>query len=764
MEAPAPRPPCVCTLRTPRVLTRKFTATFMVCPAIDPKTKARCSQPVLVWTRATCKAGTWCWPHYHAQKSHYKRYKKDSDAFAQFDDSKICMDHARIGACCVLQILAGWAVGLREKLSHCRNAICSRQYHHDRFHGGGDEAHIRFIRYLHNQRRLIELTLEVTNKRHDELSGTTATKATDHDPEEIEAVMEYHTPATDRFPLDASTLLARLFSFRKFERIHREPDDQPRWARFVDFMERIIILAMQARSGMRTLLASPRALDVDVETFLSDNSLITMDELQQIYVAVHLMPPPSVLHAINDAFRSEAEDDPHTLVLRRRIYANPAIAICLDAWDMFEDLMPRRHWAIQASPNLTAWTEVDRIASLGLRFNRWQSPRIMGDSGTSASASIIFPLSGVFVQREWDREIASRQIREYKQRWVEKDRPAALYLTFSKSTGTLFFQRVVSTLQKHPQFFGVLPLASGHFTASTDAGTSTVIPRIPTILNSGRQRFAESKGKLKEAEWVDLPYFTLDDLTGPTALSDPGGVLHLLVTDCTQSGKDSLRNNLAAVLLFVKLQHSPSESDEPPSERAFLSSEMRILCNPTVAPALGLGQEGLVAIAAGVIHVEGEHFKHFKDRLTQILERHADENLVKRWEKKKMVRQRKDGVRCWDKQKRKLERIACCQEFFFLGTPEGHAHLRKKLGREISSVEGAVQKYDEDLSHHVFETASARSQAAEKMLPPREIPMDWENEVHYPDTINCSFNFMREATTLEPANAMIVELMNDRPQ
>ncbi|KAF7296396.1 Epimerase domain-containing protein [Mycena chlorophos] len=747
------------------------------CPAIDVRTQTKCGRPV---TRRD-----WCTGHFIAQKSHYKTYKHDSDAFARFETTKISTDLAEIALVKNAKRLREWFAKLRKGMALCARAIDSRAFHHTQYFGGGDMGHHQFLISLRTKHGIIEQAVEAIAQRHDEISSNPPSNEHDRDTEEIEAVLRYHASDAEHFSIHRITrqdLLRRLFSFRKFHCIHQVDSDE--WTRFVDFMERIIIQVMRRRAGMRMLFANSKLVRLTFESFLSSEALVTPEELKQIYVGVHLTPPRHVLRSINDAFRStDPAKDPHIIILGRRIYDNVDAPICLDAWDVFEDFMPARKWAIHAAPNLTAWLEIDRIIALGLRFTSWQPPHLDIDAGKTP-ASIVFPLTRVFIQFEWPRVVGPPAIsRKYKKEWIETERRAAVYLKFSESE-LLFFQRVVGLLQARPSVFGVLPITSGHFKFDvTGKGDGTrVIPSIPDVLSAGRWRKAVSRAKLKHAEWMDLPYFTASDIrdkftgNGPLAMSDPGGVLHLLVVDRCDAGEVQLRDNIASVLLFMRMHdwdappprtrdpyHSLDDS-LPLSQLEFFRAEMRILCNPSVAPALGLGQEGLVAIAAGAIHVDGETFRRFKDRLTQILERHADENLVRRWERKKAKRQRGDAVRCWDQYKRKLERIACCREFFFLGTADGHDYLKQKLGREISPVDGAVELYDEEISHHVFQKASDRAQLAEKMMPPREEPLDWDNPVCESDTIDCNFDFLKEVKPmLDPLNAMIVEVSDVAP-
>ncbi|KAF7296395.1 hypothetical protein HMN09_01109800 [Mycena chlorophos] len=744
----------------------------MACPAIDGHTKTTCG-------RAIAPEHTWC-PHHHSQqRKAYTAYKNLSDKLETYDNTRICMRHDTIAACADLLTLESWAIALRDKHALCLRAIATREDHHRQFYEGGDEGHRRYIEDLYIECDVMVAALAVIAQRHDELSGIVLSESAEPecDADEIEAVMEYHTPTSDHFLTSLITrpeLLERLFSFRKFQRIHKLGSEE--WGRFVDFMERVIIQALRRRSGMRTLLASPNIDGLDLEEFLANDSLLTLDELKQIYVAVHLTSPRHVLRSINDSFRSgDPAKEPHTMILGRRIYYDPSPTVCLDAWDMFEDFMPERKWAMHAAPTLTAWTEVDRIISLGLRFTSWQPHYLDIDAGP-VPASIAFPLSGVFIQYEW-KQALGKIIHLDSGEWIEIDQPAALYLKFSESArdGRLFFQRVVSVLQEHSKFFGFLPIASAHF--DLDAGNAqSVIHRLPTSLNAGRWRSATEKARLEDAAWVDLPYFTLEDVrdkftgSGPFAMADPGGVLHLLVTDRLGVGEDSLRNHLATILLWIRMYDwdAPPLSDpysawretEPPSQLDFFRVEMRVLCNPTIAPALGAGQEGLVAIAAGAIHVEGESFRRFKDRLTQILERHADANLVRRWMKKKLRLQQKDAVRCWHRHKEKLERMACCQGFFFLGTADGRDELKKMLGREISPDAGALQLYHPQLIRHVFVSAWDRAREAEKMMPPREERQDWENAVQVSDKIDCDFDFMAGGKgKREPTSAQIVEIL-----
>jgi hypothetical protein len=193
-------------------------------------------------------------------------------------------------------------------------------------------------------------------------------------------------------------------------------------------MERLIILAIRERSGMRTLLHASPAEAVDVETFLVQD-IVTLDELKQIYVALHLMSPRTVLGAINDAFRSEEE--PHEVVLGRRIYRNEAEGeTCFTAWDLFEDVMPCRHCALQGCHRLEEWTKIDRLATVSLRFLSWQPENVASFS----RADTLFHLSGVFAERKWERYSPKPHHIPKRGIWVQMARPSGLYLKVSSPT------------------------------------------------------------------------------------------------------------------------------------------------------------------------------------------------------------------------------------------------------------------------------------------------------------------------------------------
>ncbi|KAF8126227.1 hypothetical protein K438DRAFT_970208 [Mycena galopus ATCC 62051] len=308
--------------------------------------------------------------------------------------------------------------------------IRGRRYHHDTFHAGGDSPHLHYITVLNESKRETEIVLLAVNQRHGELDGVTSDPE-DLDDDKVAAILGWDSAPppsdpgaedlyyTDQFEderrRERTRLIRQFLAFRKTAQLHGEDTREP----FIDYMERLVILAILERSGMRTLLHGGAA---DVEDFLTQD-IVTLDELKQIYVAVHLMTPQQVFSAINDAFRGVHE--PHDIVLGRRIYEEESTdEICLAAWDLFEDVMPCRHCALQGCQRLEEWTKIERLATLSLRFLNWQS----ADVGSFSRADTLFHLSGVFAERKWERFSPPAYWAKKAGLWVQIDRPAGIYL------------------------------------------------------------------------------------------------------------------------------------------------------------------------------------------------------------------------------------------------------------------------------------------------------------------------------------------------
>ncbi|KAF7332441.1 hypothetical protein MKEN_00126000 [Mycena kentingensis (nom. inval.)] len=742
---PSPSPP----------QTRRF------CPALRAGSKARCGRPL------RHSEHQWCRPCHRAKQQSHEQYKTADDRFvAALESSTFCRDVPTIRKCGSARKLREWRERLQAMLNMCLEVIRLREGHSVRFFGEADEGHAARGRKLDEYRCEIDFALETVNRRLDELETRTSGEGSIP-----RAIPDTQALVRDSARTARQALLDQLFEFRDWRCLH---PDHKQWARFVDYRERLIIQALyaQARTNLATILNGPHASDVDLRDFLCDDH-VTLHDLEQLCVAVALTPPRAVLHAIHDASRTQ--EDSHNVVCGRRIYLIRASSICLDAWDMFEDVYPDRGIAIDAAPSLTDWLLVDRIAALGLRFLNWRAPHIVNDSGT-APASIMFPLCDVFIVKQWEH-LHHFIERKRKQEWTEKECAAALYLQFPKSSAS-FYQQVLTYLQQHRGFFAVVPLVPGSFTGDPTLPKDRLIPRLPTAVTFGRQRTAKSKSALAEAEWTLLPYLTPADLPALAGPS-PADALHLLVVDTTNATLTSLRDNVANILLGVKAR-AASESDPIlPTADAFLAAEMRILCNPQTAPALGLGQEGLVAIAAGTIQVsapttststsanpttaDNKPFTDFKTRLTRILTQQADANLVQRWTGKRLPRKCVDAVRCWEREKSKLERGRCLNGQFALGTPEGRAKVELMTGAKIGCETNDDRKdYPKSIVKYVLEHAQACSETIATLLPSNRAGTKsklapWDGEIRYsePQDIDCSFEFMRRELTADEANAAV---------
>jgi hypothetical protein len=151
-------------------------------------------------------------------------------------------------------------------------------------------------------------------------------------------------------------------------------------------------------------------------------------------------------------------------------------------------------------------------------------------------------------------------------------------------------------------------------------------------------------------------------------------VLHMIVLDRTGGDLARLKDNLALAFLYA-------EQLNVNTPRAFVASEIRRLLDAGAAPDFGVADAGLMGIACGAIEVGGESFRQFRQRCVALVETLADADLVTRWGLKKRKRKQKGALDCWEKWKRRLDRMACSKDFFYFGTEEGHTHLREKLGR-----------------------------------------------------------------------------------
>ncbi|KAJ6469181.1 hypothetical protein C8R47DRAFT_1078087 [Mycena vitilis] len=654
--------------------------------------------------------------------------------------SSICTDVTSIQSCGILETLSSWAACLRRKLILCDKIelsvgvgtsiimIASTLTAGHQFHAGGDSEHLYWISVLCVWRAETESALEAVNQQHSELCGTTSADPEDLDEDELAAVLDWDAslsddataaedPYADQFEKERrrerNHLLEQFFAFRKAALLH---GDDTR-AHFVDYMERLVIHAICERSGMRALLHD----DIDdVEAFLVQD-IITLEELKQIYVAVHTTPPRMVLNAIVDAFRDPQE--PHDIVLGRRIYRQETGGeICFTAWDLFEDVMPCRHCALQGCHRLEEWTKIDRLATLSLRFLNWQP----GNLESFSRADTLFHLSGVFAERTWERYRSKPFFsKRHGKQYVQIEKSAGLYLKFPLAN-TDTYHRFLHTLQSLKDVFSVLSWAPDFM---EDSGT--LIPRARTQLCASRIRVAKTEEDLPYAQWQESE--TIHEREAHVlhdASRDPL-VLHMVVLDRTGAALEGLKHNLALAFLFA-------EQVDVQTPRAFVAAEMRKLLDAGAAPDFGFSEAGLMGVAAGAI------------------ETLSDADLVTRWGNKKRKRKQQAAAQCWKKWKGKLDRMACSKDFFYLGTEEGETHIREKLGKTISPTDGAVVKYDE-----VFQRALDRSQAVEKMVPPRKIPMDWDGEILYPEEIIDIFSFTRDDFSEEETGAKIVEVQNE---
>ncbi|KAK6984996.1 epimerase domain-containing protein [Favolaschia claudopus] len=724
----------------------------------------------------------WCSTHHQAERKHYNTYKRSTFALENFDDSSICVIPGTIKICRSTHILSRWAKNLREKLTLIDKCIRGREYHHTRFHAGGDSAHLHYLSSLRVHRDETETALLAVNLRHDALSGVSAPDPKLVDDEKVAAVLGWDAQSdasseesyTDHYAearrLERTRLLQQLFAFHKVAALHQEDTR----AHFIDYIERLIILAILDRSALRTLLdsADPRTT---VEAFLQQENTVTLEELKQIYVAVHLTPPHEVFRAINDAFR--LVHDKHDVVLGRRIFVNESTdPICLAEWDLFEDVMPCRHCALQACHRLDEWAKVERLATLSLRFISWQPDGVAGFS----RADTLFHLSGVFAERKWEQYSP----KPYKKHgvWIEIQRPAGLYLKFALENADTYhrFMHVIQNLPAHLSVLGWAPA----FPDSSADSSGPLIPILPKTLSASRMRSAPTVEMLPSAPWEDTNTLHEKEARMLYETSRDPCVLHMVVLDRTQGSLARLKDNLALAFLFAEHGHGQHDDDgrqqQQQTPRAFVAGEMRRLLDTGMAD-WGPAQAGLMGVACGAIAVPGsKSFGLFKERCVKLVETLGDVNLVVLWRSKKRKRKQKGALDCWESWKKRLDRMVCSRDLFYLGTEEGKMHLRGKLGRStdcfvsfsfsilltpfalaaISPTEGALVVFDEDVSREVFQRAFDRSEAVEKMIPPRKIPMDWDSEVEYPEEMNDDFTFMHEGF-IEETMATIVEVQNE---
>ncbi|KAK7031965.1 epimerase domain-containing protein [Favolaschia claudopus] len=715
----------------------------------------RCAQPI-------AQEYKWCSPHHQAQKKHYNTYKRFTFALESFDDSSICVIPGTIKICRSTNILSRWATNLRDKLTLIDKCIRGREYHHNRFHAGGDSAHLHFLSSLRGDRDETETALLAVNLRHDALCGVSSPDPKLVDDEKVAVILGWDTESdalseqseesyTDHYDeerrQERTRLLQQLFAFRKVAALHQDNTRAP----FIDYIERLIVLAILDRSALRTLLDSVDARTT-VEAFLQQENIVTLGELKQIYVAVHLTPPYNVFRAINDAFRPAP--DKHDVVLGRRIFANESTdPVCLAAWDLFEDVMPCRHCALQGCHRLDEWSKVEQLATLSLRFISWQPDGVSEFS----RADTLFHLSGVFVERKWEQYSP----KPYKKHgvWIEIQRPAGLYLKFPLQNVDTY-HRFLHVLQNLPAHFSVLGWAPAFPDSSADAH-GPLIPILPKKLSASRMRSAPTVEMLPSAAWEDTDTLHEKEARMLYETSRDPLVLHMVVLDRTQGSLARLKDNLALAFLFAEHDHAPHDNDgQQQTPRAFVAGEMRRLLDTGMAD-WGPAQAGLMGVACGAIAVPGsKSFGLFKERCVKLVETLADVNLVVLWRSKKRKRKQKGALDCWESWKRSLDRMVCSRDLFYLGTEEGKMHLRGKLGRTISPAEGVLVRFDEDVSREVFQRASDCSEAVEKMIPPRKIPMDWDSEVEYPEEMDDNFTFMHEGF-IEETMATIVEVQNE---
>ncbi|KAJ7735024.1 hypothetical protein B0H16DRAFT_1577113 [Mycena metata] len=603
--------------------TRRRPALNPTCRALEGKDRSRCSQPLK-------EKQKWCVGHYKAERHHYKSYKTDSDALEKFDASSLCTLQT-IGTCDSRDTLMGWAMRLRTKLNLCSTVIRGRQYHHDRFYEGGDSPHLHYITRVEQKKTEIEAALVAVNQRHDHLCGISSSDPYDLDEEHLTAVLGWESSPSvpprenlvDRFEEDQrrerTRLIEQFFAFRKVVLLHGDATRE----QFIDYMERLVILAIRTRSGMRTLLGAGAP---DVGAFLAQD-VVTLDELKQIYVAVHLTPPRKVLGAINDAFRSASE--PHEVVLGRRIYDKESSgAICLTAWDMFEDVMPCRHCALQGCDDLEEWTKIERLATLSLRFLNWQPENVSAFS----AADTLFHLSGVFAERKWDRYCPPPTHSPNKYTgYVEIERPAGLYLKLPLANSDIY-HRFLHAIQNLSHGFSVLPWAPA-FTEDSGA----LIPRARTKLCASRIRVAKRREDLPGAVWRESEALYEKEARRLHETSRDPAVLHMIVFDRTGGDVVRLKNNLATAFLFAQQLHVVKP-------RAFVAFQMRELLDAGAAPDFGVAEAGVLGVACGAIQVRGESFKQFRERCISLVEMLADADLVARWGDKKRKRKQKHCI------------------------------------------------------------------------------------------------------------------------
>ncbi|KAJ7025482.1 hypothetical protein C8F04DRAFT_134800 [Mycena alexandri] len=607
-------------MTTPRPLAVTRSTT---CPALEGKARSRCSRPLKENHR-------WCRRHHKAERHHNDSYKKDSDALDKFDASS-CTNLQIIGTCDARDTLIGWAMRLRTKLNLCSNVIHGRQYHHERFYEGGDSPHLHWITRLEQKKSEIEAALLAVNQRHDHLCGISFSDPDDLDEEQLTAVLGWETSPTvptpedlvDRFEEDhrreRTRLMEQFFAFRKVALLHGDETRAP----FIDYMERLVILAIYNRSGMRTLLGAGAT---DVETFLGQD-IVTLDELKQIYVAVHLTPPRKVLSAINDAFRSVME--PHEIVLGRRIYDKEwGGGLCLTAWDMFEDVMPCRHCALQGCDDLEEWTKIERLTRLSLRFLNWQPENVSAFS----AADTLFHLSGVSAERKWERYCPPPTHSPNKYNgYVEIERPAGLYLKLPLANSDIY-HRFLHAIQNLSHVFSVLPWAPA-FTEDPGA----LIPRVHSKLCASRIRIAKSLEDLPDAIWRESEALYEKEARRLHENSRDPAVLHIIVFDRTGGDVARLKNNLAAAFLFAQQLNAVTP-------RAFVASQMREMLDDGAAPDFGVAEAGVLGVACGAIQVRGESFRQFRKRCILLVETLSDADLVVRWGRKKRKRKRKAAL------------------------------------------------------------------------------------------------------------------------
>ncbi|KAJ7688161.1 hypothetical protein B0H17DRAFT_1135812 [Mycena rosella] len=353
---------------------------------------------------------------------------------------------------------------------------------------------------------------------------------------------------------------------------------------------------------------------------------------------------------------------------------------------------------------------------------------------------MLFHLSGVFAERKWEHHSPKPKWERKLGMWVQRQSPSGLYFKFPLANSDEY-HRFLATLQQLGDAFSVLPWApalkhAGAHEALRLAHAQRAAPGGFVDCHVARGTGADGGRGARAARREPRP-----------------AVLHMVVLDRASGSLAILKDNLAAAFAFA--QQIPVEE--------VAAGEARKLLDAGAAPDWGAPSgAGLLGVACGAITVPGASFAQFRRRCVALVETlaDADRDWAMGWGCRTEEQKRTDAVGCWVKWRRRLDRIGCSKDFFYLGTEEGHTHLRERFGKVISPAEGALVRYDEDISQEVFQRALDRSEAIEKMLPPRQVPMDWDGEIQYPEQILDVSTFTRPDSS-EESKATIVEVVNE---